>query len=152
MTYHGPGQLVLYPILDLNHHGKDIHEYMRKLEEVVIVSLRKCCGIESYRIDGLTGVWIANEKVAAIGVGMRRWISYHGVAINVDPDLKAFSHIVPCGISDHGVCSINSILGSTAPQMNVISNGVKEAFSEIFNLNLVEAPVFDDYKKMDLVD
>ena len=150
MTFHGPGQLVLYPIVDLDHHGRDIHEYMRKLERVVIEALRMSCGIEGRRIDGLTGVWVGDEKIAAIGVGMRRWISYHGVAINIDPDLDAFAHIVPCGIADHGVCSIKSILGSDAAglELRSITKCVKDAFSDEFNVSLVRAPIFDDYDFM----
>lgn len=138
-TFHGPGQLVLYPILDLNYHGRDIHEYMRLLEELVIVSLKDCCGIEAGRMEGLTGVWVDDEKVAAVGVGMRRWISYHGVALNVCTDLEAFNRIVPCGISDRGVCSVQSILGEDAcPDIGAVASSMKNAFAAVFGLSLVE--------------
>lgn len=139
-TYHGPGQLVLYPILDLNHHGRDIHEYMRRLEELVILALEDCCGIRAGRLPGLTGVWVDGEKVAAVGVGMRRWISYHGVALNVRTDLDAFGKIVPCGISDRGVCSVRSILGDGGcPDTAAVARSMRAAFAEVFGLALIES-------------
>jgi len=99
-TYHGPGQIVLYPILDLNFFEKDIHMYLRKLEDVVLITLQKLGIPGSRRIDGLTGVWVKNSKIAAIGIKISRWVTMHGVSVNVHPDLRYFSNIVPCGISD----------------------------------------------------
>jgi len=98
-TWHGPGQLVAYPILDLQHRGRDLHAYMRFLEEVIILTCSQF-GVDSGRRDGLTGVWVDDRKIASIGVGVRRWVSMHGLALNVENSaLEAFSYITPCGIS-----------------------------------------------------
>ena len=102
VTHHCPGQLVLYPVLNLQRHGADLHHYLRELEGVVMDVLA-LIGLQGERIDGLTGVWLEGRKVAAIGVGARRWISQHGLALNVDADLSGFEWVVPCGISDHPV-------------------------------------------------
>lgn len=97
-TYHGPGQLVGYPILDLRLRGQDLHRYMRMLEEVLIETLGDF-GVAGVRREGLTGVWVGDRKIASIGVGVRRWISMHGFALNVCGDLTPFTHITPCGIA-----------------------------------------------------
>ena len=97
-TYHGPGQLVGYPILDLKKHGQDLHRYLRALEEMII-ELLEVYGIAGRRQEGLTGVWVGPRKIASIGVGVRHWISMHGFALNVCGDLTAFQHITPCGIA-----------------------------------------------------
>jgi lipoyl(octanoyl) transferase len=97
-TYHGPGQLVGYPILDLRLRGQDLHRYLRGLEEVLIVALAGY-GVAATRRDGLTGVWIGEKKIASIGVGVRRWISMHGFALNVNGDLSPFGEITPCGLA-----------------------------------------------------
>lgn len=115
ITYHGPGQIVGYPIFDLEQFRPDIHEYLRKLEEACILTLAEY-GIESGRIDGLTGVWIdtAGEnprKIMAIGVRCSRWITMHGFAFNVNSDLSLFENIIPCGIDDKGVTSLAAELG-----------------------------------------
>ena len=102
VTHHAPGQLVLYPVLDLQRHGADLHVYLRRLEQVVIDVLAGY-GLAAGRCPGLTGVWLEGRKLAAIGVGARRWISQHGLALNVDCDLEGFGAIVPCGISDRPV-------------------------------------------------
>ncbi|KEF42884.1 MAG: lipoate--protein ligase [Cyanobium sp. CACIAM 14] len=102
VTHHLPGQLVLYPVLDLQRHGADLHRYLRTLEDVVLALLREL-GLEGERIDGLTGVWLQGRKVAAIGIGARRWISQHGLALNVDCSLEGFGAIVPCGLSGRPV-------------------------------------------------
>ena len=109
VTYHGPGQLVGYPILRLDLHGRDVHRYLRDLEEVLIQVLARF-GIEGGRAEGMTGVWVAGEKVAAIGVAIRRWVTWHGVAINVEPNLNHFDLIVPCGIRGRGVTSLARLL------------------------------------------
>jgi lipoyl(octanoyl) transferase len=99
-TWHGPGQLVSYPILDLERRGRDLHRYMRFLEDVVILTCSEL-GVESRRREGLTGVWVGSRKIASIGVGVRRWIAMHGLALNVMPcSLESFRHITPCGIAD----------------------------------------------------
>lgn len=97
ITYHGPGQLVVYPIVSLDTH-RDLHAYLRFLEEVLIAALARF-GLAAARREGLTGIWIAERKVAAIGVSVRRWVAYHGLALNVAPDLAHFTGIIPCGIS-----------------------------------------------------
>ncbi|KAJ7517713.1 hypothetical protein O6H91_21G037000 [Diphasiastrum complanatum] len=110
VTYHGPGQLVMYPILNLRFYKMDLHWYLRSLEEVVIRAIWSACGIRASRIDGLTGVWIGDQKVAAIGVRVSRWITYHGLAVNVDVDIAPFKNIVPCGIANKSVGNILSLL------------------------------------------
>ena len=102
VTHHTPGQLVLYPVLNLQRHGADLHVYLRELEGVVIDLLAEL-GLRGERIEGLTGVWLEGAKVAAIGVGARRWISQHGLALNVEADLAGFQAVVPCGIRDRPV-------------------------------------------------
>jgi lipoyl(octanoyl) transferase len=98
-TWHGPGQLVAYPILDLECRGRDLHRYMRFLEEVVILTCSRL-GVESHRREGLTGVWVGHRKIASIGVGVRRWVTMHGLALNVvGSSLEPFDHITPCGIA-----------------------------------------------------
>jgi lipoyl(octanoyl) transferase len=110
VTYHGPGQLVGYPILDLSPDRRDVHRYVRDLEEVM---LRTCAdyGVEAGRIAGLTGAWVGREKIGAIGVRLSRWVTSHGFALNVSTDLAPFDLIVPCGIRDKGVTSLERLLG-----------------------------------------
>ncbi len=110
VTYHGPGQIVGYPILDLRPDRCDVHRYVRDMEDVMI---RVCAdfGIEARRIDGLTGAWVGDRKIGAIGVRISRWITSHGFAFNVNTDLDAFNLIVPCGIADRGVTSLQDLLG-----------------------------------------
>ena len=115
ITYHGPGQLVVYPIFDLEQFFTDIHKYMRFLEEAVILTL-KDFGIESGRVDGLTGVWIDGDsknarKICAMGVKSSRWVTMHGIGFNINTDLNFFSHIIPCGIDDKAVTSMQRELG-----------------------------------------
>lgn len=110
VTYHGPGQLVAYPIFDLTRHGKDLHRWMRELEEVLIVAAHGF-GIEASRFPPHTGVWVGEEKLAAIGVKIKRWISLHGIALNCDNDLREFGWIVPCGIVGYGVTSLSRCTG-----------------------------------------
>jgi lipoyl(octanoyl) transferase len=104
-TYHGPGQLVGYPIIDLRHYGQDLHRYLRWLEQLII-ELLAFYEIQAARREGLTGVWVENRKIASIGVGVRHWITMHGFALNVDGDLSPFDHIVPCGIAQVRMTSI----------------------------------------------
>lgn len=115
ITYHGPGQLVVYPIFDLDHFFSDIHKYLRYLEEAVIQTLAEY-GIESGRVEGLTGVWIDGDKptarkICAFGVKSSRWVTMHGIGFNVNSDLSYFSNIVPCGIQDKSVTSMKAELG-----------------------------------------
>jgi lipoyl(octanoyl) transferase len=117
ITYHGPGQIVGYPILDLKPDRCDVHRYVRDLEEVLLRAVADC-GIEGARTPGLTGVWVGNEKLAAIGVRISRWITSHGFALNVTTDLSYFDLIVPCGIAERGVTSL-ARLGCSMPPRNV---------------------------------
>ncbi|KDP35931.1 hypothetical protein JCGZ_09903 [Jatropha curcas] len=110
VTYHGPGQLVMYPIINLRNHEMDLHWYLRALEEVVIRVLASTFSIEASRVEGLTGVWVGDEKVAAIGIKVSQWITYHGLALNVTTDLTPFNWIVPCGIRNRKVGSIKGLL------------------------------------------
>jgi lipoate-protein ligase B len=110
ITFHGPGQLVAYPIIDLNERGRDLHRYLRDLERVVIATLADL-GIEAGLKSGLTGVWANDHKLAAIGVAVKRWIAYHGLALNVSTDLDYFKYINPCGITEYPVGSVESVLG-----------------------------------------
>ena len=133
VTYHGPGQLVGYPILRLDLHGRDVHRYMRDLEEVLIRVLSRL-GIEGERAAGRTGVWVAGEKVAAIGVAVTRWVTYHGFALNVDPNLDHFGLIVPCGICDKGVTSLARLLGRPVTVAEV-KGGVVESMCDVFGFS-----------------
>jgi lipoate-protein ligase B len=110
VTWHGPGQLVGYPILDLHHHYLDLHRYLRDIEEVIIRTLERF-GVEGKRIPEYTGVWVDNDKICAIGIKSSRWITMHGFALNVAPDLSFFDRIIPCGIFEKGVTSISAVLG-----------------------------------------
>jgi lipoyl(octanoyl) transferase len=110
VTYHGPGQIVGYPIIDLKPDRQDVHRYVRDLEEVLIRTAAGF-GIDAGRVKGLTGVWVGEEKLAAIGVRIARWVTSHGFALNVSTDLDHFRLIVPCGIADRGVTSIEQLLG-----------------------------------------
>lgn len=110
VTWHGPGQLVGYPILRLKDHGGDVRRYLRDLEEVVIRVLGRF-GLVGSRREGMTGAWVGHEKVAAVGVALRRWVTYHGFAINAARELPGFEQIVPCGIRDYAVTSIGKLLG-----------------------------------------
>ena len=111
-TYHGPGQLVGYPILDLNLYGRDLHQYLRALEEALILGCGEY-GIAAKRRDGLTGVWVEDRKIASIGVGVRKWVSMHGFAINVTNDVSGFEAIVPCGIADVEMTSVERESGKS---------------------------------------
>jgi lipoyl(octanoyl) transferase len=130
ITYHGPGQLVGYPILDLKPDRCDVHRYVRDLEEVLI-RVAADYGIEAGRVPGLTGVWVGGGKLAAIGVRIARWITSHGFALNVTTDLEYFNLIVPCGIADGGVTSLAALLGRTVDREGV-EDRIVHHFSEVF--------------------
>ena len=118
VTYHGPGQIVGYPIVDLKPDRCDVHRYVRDLEEVLIRTAADF-GVEASRVEGLTGVWVGREKIAAIGVRIARWITSHGFAFNVSTDLDYFKLIVPCGIADRGVASLDRLLGRAVERAEV---------------------------------
>ena len=130
ITFHGPGQLVVYPILDLSNYKKSVSWYMRTLEQVLIDTLIEF-KIIAQRNDGLTGVWVGDEKIAALGVRISRWVTMHGFALNVNPDLSFYDGIIPCGIFDHGVTSMERLLGETQNNDNV-KNMVIEKFNKYF--------------------
>jgi lipoyl(octanoyl) transferase len=136
ITYHGPGQLVGYPIFALSHQGRDVHRYVRNLEEALIRTL-SALGIASGRSPGQTGVWVGDEKIAAIGVEVRRWVARHGFALNVTTDLSHFDWIVPCGIADKGVTSVEKVLGK-APAWRNIEDEIIRQFETVFGLKSVE--------------
>ncbi|KPJ59885.1 MAG: hypothetical protein AMS15_06690 [Planctomycetes bacterium DG_23] len=136
ITYHGPGQLVGYPILDLGRIEKDVHKFLRRLEEVIIRALADF-GIKGERENGLTGVWVNGKKIAAIGVAISRWVTYHGFALNVAPNLAHFALIHPCGISGRGVTSLENILGRKVELEEVIPPLVG-AFGDVFGLKVEE--------------
>jgi lipoyl(octanoyl) transferase len=133
ITYHGPGQLVGYPIIDLNPGRRDVHRYVRDLETVLIRTAADY-GIQAGRIEGLTGVWVGDEKLAAIGVRIARWITSHGFALNVTTNLDHFKLIVPCGIADRGVTSLERLLGRPVATTEV-ENRIIEHFNNVFDLN-----------------
>lgn len=134
ITYHGPGQIVGYPILDLDRHFTDIHKYLRYLEEMVI---RTCSdyGIQAGRIDGLTGVWVGQKKICAMGIRCSRWVTMHGFAFNVNSDLSYFDHIVPCGIRDKSVTSLQEIKGRGI-DLSDVKKCLMKHFAEIFEVTL----------------
>ena len=139
ITYHGPGQLVVYPILDLDQFFTDIHKYMRFLEQAVINTLLKF-GIQSSRIDGMTGVWIDSalpsaRKICAMGVKSSRWVTMHGIGFNINTTLDFFSHIVPCGIDDKAVTSMKKELGIEV-DMQEVENIIIEEFKSLFGFQI----------------
>lgn len=132
ITYHGPGQLVAYPILDLNNYYKDTHRYLRDLEETVILTLKEL-GIEAHREEEFTGVWVGEEKICAIGIKVSRWITMHGIAFNINTDLDYFDKIIPCGIFHKGVTSVEKITGTKA-DFNAIRKIYVKNFINTFQL------------------
>lgn len=136
ITYHGPGQLVGYPILKLRRGEKDVKKYVCKIEEVIIKTLEDF-GIQSGRIPGLTGVWVGDEKIAAIGVRLSRWVTSHGFALNVNPDLTYFQLITPCGISDKGVTSMSKCLGREV-RVEEVEPLLLGHFKDLFQRKIIE--------------
>jgi lipoyl(octanoyl) transferase len=130
VTYHGPGQIVGYPIMDLKPDRQDVHRYVRDLEEVLIRTSADY-GVSARRVEGLTGVWAGREKLAAIGVRIARWVTSHGFAFNVTTDLEYFSLIVPCGIADRGVTSLDRLLGRAVDRREV-EDRIVSRFCEVF--------------------
>lgn len=138
ITYHGPGQLVGYPIFDLDQFFPDIHKYMRFLEEAVIQTLTEY-GISGGRVDGMTGVWIDSDKstarkICAMGVKSSRWVTMHGIGFNINSDLSYFSHIIPCGIDDKAVTSMEFELGHKV-DMDEVSSVLKEKLAALFGFD-----------------
>ena len=140
ITYHGPGQLVVYPILDLEHFFTDIHKYMRLLEEAVIHTIA-AYGLKGDRIDGMTGVWLdvgtpKERKICALGVKASRWVTMHGIGFNVNTDLDYFSNIVPCGIEDKAVTSMQKELGSPL-DINEVQSILLQELKDLFGFHVL---------------
>ena len=138
ITYHGPGQLVMYPIFDLDQFFTDIHKYMRYLEEAIILTLSEF-GIQAGRVEGLTGVWLdggtpKERKICAMGVKSSRWVTMHGIALNVNTDLSYFNHIVPCGIVDKSVTSMQAELGREV-DMDLVQESLKLNMANVFDFD-----------------
>ena len=133
VTYHGPGQLVVYPILDLRDYKKSISWYMRSLEQIIINTLLEY-NIKAVRKNGLTGVWYKDEKIAALGVRVSKWITMHGLSLNINPDLNYYKSIIPCGIFEYGVTSMSKILDKNI-DLELVKSTLKIKFLEQFNIN-----------------
>jgi lipoyl(octanoyl) transferase len=130
-TYHGPGQRVAYAMIDLHKRGDDVRAYVRDLEEWIIRALAEF-GVEGRRREGLVGIWVGNEKIAAIGVRVRKWVAYHGIAVNLDPDLSHYAGIVPCGVKDAGVTSLKAL--GIAATMDDLDAALRRGFAAVFGL------------------
>jgi lipoyl(octanoyl) transferase len=134
VTYHGPGQLVLYAIVGLNAYGKDVHAHSRRMEQVLIDTLAGF-GVEAFRRKEYPGVWTQQGKIGAIGIRVSRWVTLHGVSLNVSPDMSHFSLIVPCGIREHGVASLAGILGRPV-EVAAVKAAMRGDFERIFEVGL----------------
>jgi lipoate-protein ligase B len=132
VTCHNPGQLVGYPIFDVAQHGRDLHKFLRDIEQAIIDALR-AFGVEAHREAGYTGVWVGDAKIAAIGIKVTKWVSMHGFALNVNNDLRLFQTIVPCGIADRPVTSLQQVLGR-AVRMERVKHAVARAFEQVFRI------------------
>ena len=131
ITFHGPGQLVCYPILDLNHYKRSITWYMRELEQLIIDVLSEY-GIKASRKKGLTGTWVKDKKIAALGVRISRWVTMHGFSLNINPDLNFYRNIIPCGIKEYGVTSMAKIMGNEVPSMDEVKTKMTKHFTKNF--------------------
>lgn len=140
VTYHAPGQLVGYPVLNLKRHHADLHWYLRQLEEVIIRVLSEY-GLAGDRIPGMTGVWIDDYKVAAIGIKVSRWITMHGFALNVCPDMNGFERIVPCGLEGKSVGAIAQFIPNIS--LNAVRQSVIDQFEQVFALTLQPVSIAD---------
>jgi len=132
VTYHGPGQVVGYPIIDLRARGQDLHQYLRELEETIIITLGNM-GVAARRRVGLTGVWVDGTKIASIGVAVRRWVTFHGFALNVTCDLEPFDWIVPCGLRGVTMTSLQQIRPESA-DMAKVRGSIVDSFCKVFKL------------------
>lgn len=141
ITFHGPGQLVVYPIIDLDARGRDLHRYLRDLESIVVATLDDL-GLDAGTKHGLTGVWVNDHKLAAIGVAVSRWITYHGVALNVNTDLDYYKLINPCGITQFPVGSISSLLGKEI-DLQEVTDLLANNFARLFFYETTEVTDID---------
>lgn len=143
VTYHGPGQVVGYPIMNLKNHGKSVKSYVRKLEDTTINLLKEEFGLEAEIKPGFPGVWIGNDKITAIGCTVKRWSTMHGFAFNVNTNLDHFKWINPCGFTDKGVTSLKKLIG-TSQEIDTIMNHIIKHFSELFKLEseIIDTQIF----------
>lgn len=137
VTYHAIGQIVIYPILNLRNYQQDLHWYLRQLEEVIILTLASY-DLVGERISGLTGVWVESKKISQIGIKVSKWITMHGLALNVDMEMTGFDLIVPCGIGDRQVCQLKQFI----PNINIksVKQTMITAFAEVFDMDLIVMP------------
>lgn len=133
ITFHGPGQLILYPVIDLRARGRDLHRYLRDLESVII-SFLNTYGVIAERVKGKTGVWVGSKKIASIGIGTTNWITYHGASVNIDVELAYFSMINPCGMKDVAMTSLSAVTGS-AVSMREAAGRLLACFNRAFISN-----------------
>ncbi|RMD50872.1 MAG: lipoyl(octanoyl) transferase LipB [Ignavibacteria bacterium] len=145
ITYHGPGQIVGYAIINLKTWKQDTHAYLRNLEETIIATCSDY-GLPTGRVEGLTGVWIEDRKICAIGIKVSRWITMHGFAFNVNTDLELFKGIIPCGINDKEVTSLNKELGKEF-DLKEVKQKIVDNFSKLFDYDSVEVKSIGDYSK-----
>ena len=132
ITFHGPGQIVAYPIMDLNNLGRDIHKYLRSLEHLIIDMLKNY-GIKASGFKGITGVWSNDKKIASIGIGVKRWITYHGFAININNDLNYYDMIIPCGLSKVRMTNVSTESATGKVAIENANDYIIESFSKTFN-------------------
>ncbi len=150
ITYHGPGQIVGYPIIDLTSWKEDTHKYLRALEEVIIKTCAKY-NITAGRNLEYTGVWVEDKKIAAIGIKVSRWITMHGFAFNVNTDLSLFDGIIPCGIKDKNITSLQNELGITI-DIKEVNSAILKNFTEVFDYSLVEKKKPDEFLISEFID
>ncbi len=142
VTYHGPGQIVGYPIIDLRYHGRDLHRYVRRVEETIIRTLADM-GISAQRKEGLVGVWVGQEKIASIGINVRKWITTHGFAFNIHPDFNHFQLIKPCGLHAASMTSVARLLGRL-PEEGEVRRRLADHFGRLLGLRVNMEPASCD--------
>ncbi len=135
ITYHGPGQLVCYPIMSLEGEQRDLHAYARKMEEVMIRTLG-AFDIKAGRKQQFPGVWVGDRKIGAMGIAVRNWVTMHGISLNVCPDMEHFSYIIPCGIASYGVTSMSEVMGEPI-QVDIVRKEMRKQFSAVFDMPLL---------------
>lgn len=143
VTYHGPGQAVVYPIINLNHFGKDVKDHVRRLEQISIGLMKDEYGLIADRKHGFPGVWVGNDKITAIGCAVKRWVTMHGFAFNVNTNLEHFKWINPCGFTDKGVTSLEKLLGQSQ-DMDIVMSHIIKHFTALFPIEpeMIDKEVF----------
>jgi len=148
ITYHGPGQLICYPIIDLNDYERDVHVYARRMEELLIRTLG-AFAINAGRREGFPGVWVGAVKIAAMGIGVNRWVTMHGVSLNICPDMKRFGLIIPCGIADSGVTSMEKLLNYPV-DVSTVRQEMRRQFCRIFKIQLEDIHLEEIERRVDI--